>query len=158
METLPRGYCLIPTIVSPAVGSCMSSRHPLVVPPSHPVITLAGCCVAFSCATHSCFCCATLSSTLCTSWFLHILLSSSCCAALSYCHHAGWSLRRLSLHHPLVLLLHHPLILSLRQLIVALSLVVLFMCRPHVLSSHRLVVALPLLALPSHPLVVPPSC
>jgi hypothetical protein len=81
---------------------------------------------------------------------LHILLLSSRCANLSSCHHAGWLLRCLLLHHPLVLLLRHPLILSSCQLIVASPLVVLLMCRPLVLSLRRLVVALPLLA--------PPSC
>ncbi len=157
METLPRGYRLIPTIVLPAAGSCISSCRPLVAPPSHPVIMPAGCCVPSRCATYSCFCCAALSSSCHASWFLHILLSS-CCATLSSCHHAGWLLHRLLLRHPLVLLLRHPLILSLCQLIVASPLVVLLMCHPHVLSSHRLVVALPLLAPPSRPLIVPPSC
>ena len=157
METLPQGYHLILTIVLPAAGSCISSRHPLVAPPSHPVIILAGCCVASRCATHLCFCCATLSSSLCASWFLHILSSSSHCVALSSCHHACWLLCRLSLRHPLMFLLRHPLILSLCQLIDALPLFVLLMCRHHVLSSRRLDVALPLLALPSRPLVLPPS-
>jgi hypothetical protein len=40
-----------------------------------------------------------------TSWLLHHhLLSSSCCTALSSSHRAGWLLRCLSLHRPLVLL------------------------------------------------------
>jgi hypothetical protein len=159
VETLPQGYCLIPTIVLPAAGSCISSRCPLVAPPSHLVITPAGCCITSHYTTHSCFCCADLSLSRHASWFLHILSSSSRCTILSSCHHASWLLCHLLLRHPLMLLLRHPLILSLRQLIVASPLVVLLMCcRPLVLSSRRLIVALPLLALPSCPLVVPPSC
>jgi hypothetical protein len=158
VETLPQGYCLIPTIVSPAAGSCISSLHPLIAPPSHPVITPAGCCIASRCATHLCFCCTALLSPRHASWFLHILSLSSRCATLSSCHHAGWLLRRLSLRHPLVLLLRHPLILSLRQLIVTSPLAVLLMCRLLVLSSRRLVVVLPLFAPPSRPPIMPPSC
>jgi hypothetical protein len=65
-----------------------------------------------------------------------ILSLSSHCAALLLSHLTGWLLRCLSSHCPLV-------VLSLRR-----SLVVL----------RRLVVALPLVALPSRPLNVPPSC
>ncbi len=134
VETLPQRYRLIPTIVLPAAGFCISSPCPLVAPPSHPVIKPAGCCVAFCCTNHLCFCCAALSSSHHASWLLHNLSLSSCCATLSSCHHAGWLLRCLLLRHPLVLLLRHPLILSLHQLIVASPLIVLLMCHPLILS------------------------
>ncbi len=91
------------------------------------------------------------------SWFLNILSPSSCCAALSSCHHAGWLLRRFSLCHPLVLLLHRPLVVLSCQLVLAYPLVVLSLHRPLILSSRRLVVVLPLIAPPTSAFVAPPS-
>ncbi len=95
-----------------------------------------------------------------------VLSSSYHCAALSSSHCAGWLLRRLLLHCPLVILSPRcPLVILLRlvvalppdtlpssPLVVPLSrpFVILSLRRPLVVSSHRLVVALPL--------VLPPSC
>ncbi len=106
----------------------LSLRHPLVnsssqlvaaspllvlsvrpTPPSRPLVTPAGCSVASRRATLSSSChlvilSCRLSLSHCASWLLrHHLLSSSCCTALSSSHHAGWLLRCLSLHHPLIL-------------------------------------------------------
>jgi hypothetical protein len=96
-------------------------------------------------------------NSIACSWFLNILLSSSHCATLSSCHHAGWLLHPLLLRHPLVLLLHRPLVVSSRQLVLAYPLVILSLHRPLILSSRWLVVALPLVAPPSPAYIAPPS-
>ncbi len=79
-------------LVSPPsrCATLLSSPHPLTAPPSHCLISPAGCCVASRHAALS------LSSYL-------FALSSSC---------AGWLLCRLSLRRPLVLLLSSTLNLS----------------------------------------------
>jgi hypothetical protein len=79
-------------------------------PPSCPLVTPAGCCVASRHATlsssrrlfvSSC----RLSLSRRASWLLrHHLLSSSCCTALSSSHRASWLLCCLSLHRPLIFL------------------------------------------------------
>ncbi len=113
---------------------------PLVAPPSHQPLTLP---LLLSCAgwlLHRLSSCRPLvvppsqhaALSLCRPLVLSL---SSHCATLSLSHLIGWLLRRLLLHRPLIAL-------SLRH-----SFVVL----------RQLVVALPLVVPPSCPLVVPPS-
>ena len=79
------------SLVHLADGCCGASRRavvssscrPLTALPSRRLIAQAGCCVASRCPTVSSSCCATLSSSRCTSLLLHCLSLSSCCAALS---------------------------------------------------------------------------
>jgi hypothetical protein len=88
-----------------------------------------------------------------TSWLLHCLSSSSCCAA-----HLVISSHQLVVASPLLVLsLCRPPVILSHQLVLASPLAVLSLRRPLVLSSCRLVVASPLDAPPTCPLVVPPS-
>jgi hypothetical protein len=141
----------LPSPPAPITPALSSSWRPLTLLSPRCLISLDGCCVAscltaLSLSSHS----AALSSS-CAGWLLCRLLSrrplvlslccplllslSSNCAALLSSHHAGWLLRCLSLHRPLVVLSpRRPLVVLLRP-----------------------IVALPLVALPSCPLVVPPS-
>ncbi len=104
------------------------SRCPLVVPPSCPLVVPACCCIATP----------------------HPLVALH--FRPPFC--AGWLLRCLSTRRPLIVSSRCPLVILLRQLIVALSAIMLLLRHPLVILSRRLVVALPLLALPSRPLVV----
>ncbi len=98
-------------------------------------------------------CCAAYLPSCCTSWLPQCLLLSSPCAAPLVI-----SLRQLVVALPLlVFLLCHPPIVSSHQLVLASPLVVLLLHRPLVLSSRRLVFAPPLDAPPTCPLVAPPS-
>jgi len=73
------------------------------VPPSHPLVVLAGSCVASQHATllsscHLIISLCHLSLSCCASWLSHHhLLSSSHCTVLSSSHCAGWLLCCLSL-------------------------------------------------------------
>jgi hypothetical protein len=79
-------------------------------PPSCPLVTPAGCCVASRHATLLSSRCLFVSSCRLSlsrraSWLLrHHLLLSSCCTALSSSHRASWLLCCLSLHRPLIFL------------------------------------------------------
>jgi hypothetical protein len=129
--------------VPPSRRAALSfSPRPLTAPPSHCLISPAGCCVASHCTALSL---SSYSAALIVLRWLVVeltliappscraalsscrplvLSSSSHCAALLLSHLTGCLLRRLSSHRPLViLLLRHPLVV-LRKLVVALTLIV----------------------------------
>ncbi len=97
--------------------SCIASCCPLVAPPSHPLIVLAGCCIA-SPPSHllsaPADCRIASRRPLVAPPSCSLIAPAGCCVVspcvtLSSSHRAGWLLSYLSLHHPLVLLLCCPL-------------------------------------------------
>ena len=132
----PPSRCL----VAPA-GCHIASCRPLIALPSHRLVAPAGCCIAShhpliappSCQLVVPACCHITSP--CPLVALH--------AALSFSRRAGWLLRRLSTHHPLVVSLSHRA--------ASCCLVVPAGCCT-IISCH------PLVAPPSHTLVVLAGC